>query len=185
MCRLNLPKSSIRGVLKMSDVSRNDLLVGLGVIGVLVWQWPNIQARQAEQAGTVAVAKQQMLTQDKMDAEQMVRDASSECAKKRYENGVELLSTLEMDKAVPIQEGKPVVAGAYAKRFNPSKPNPDMYVGRDVVVGDAYGKTAILKFDPELGYATAQEICTTPDRTLMAQILKQRPGIQRPGSASK
>lgn len=164
------------------DISKNDLIVGALALGVLVWQLPNIQEKQAEQSASVASAKAGMLAQDKMTADQMVLDASAQCAEVRYKKGVEVVSDITMKTAVPIQEGQPVIAGAYAKKYNPAKPNPDFYVGRDVVVGDGYGMTAILRFDPQKGYAVARDICVTPSREQMQLAMKQRPGLQRPGT---
>jgi hypothetical protein len=164
------------------DISKSDLIVGSLAAGVLFWQWPSIQARQADQAASVAEAKTQMAAQDKMTANQLVMAESAKCAEDRYSRGVEVVSTLQMDKAAPIREGKPIVAGAYAKRFNPAKPNPNFYMGAGSTVGDAYGTTAVLRDDTEKGYAVASYICVTPNRGVMAKALEQRPGLQRPGT---
>lgn len=172
------------------DISKGDLIVGAAAAAVIFWQLPNIQAKQADQAASVAEAKVQMAAQDRMTANKMVLDESAKCAEERYAKGVEIVSNLGMDKAVPIQEGQPVVAGAYAKRFKAAIQDPkfnqagisSFYIGRDVSVGDAYGTTAIMRFDPSLGYAIASEICVTPNRALMANAIKQRPGLQRPGT---
>ena len=164
------------------ELSKGDLMVGLGAAAVLLWQLPSIQAKQAEQNATVAEAKIQMQAQDKMVANKMVLESSAQCAEERYSKGVEVLSDLSMTNATPIQEGKPVVAGSYAKRFNPDKPNPNFYIGRDTQVADAYGTTAIMRFDPQLGYAVASDICVTPNRAKMQLAMKQRPGLKRPGT---
>jgi hypothetical protein len=164
------------------DISKGDLTVGMMAAAALIWQMPNIQAKQAEQAASVASARIDMLAQDKVAANKIILDESAKCAEDRYAKGVEVVSTLDMANAAPIVEGGPVIAGAYAKKFNPAKPDRGMYLARNTIVGDAYGTTAVLRFDPEKGYAVAADICTTPNREKMQLAMKQRPGMNRPGT---
>ena len=172
------------------DISKGDVIVGAMAVAVLIWQWPNIQEKQASQAASVAEAKVQMAAQDRITASKLVLDDSAKCAEERYQKGVEIVSDLGMIQAVPIQEGRPVVAGAYAKRYKAALADPKFnrsgisvfYLGRNVTVADAYGTTAIMQFNAEKGYAVAEDLCVTPNRALMASAVKQRPGLQRPGT---
>ena len=170
-------------------ITRDTLIVAIGAVAVIAWQWPTIQAKQADQAASIAEAKVQMMAQDKMTANKMVLEESARCAEERYGKGVEIVANLGMTKAVPIQQGRPIVAGAYADRYKKAIADPKFdragigtfYIGRGVAVADAYGTTAIMKFDPTMGYSIAADLCVTPDRSLMAKAVKQRPGLQRPG----
>ena len=171
------------------ELSKDTLIVSAMAITVLIWQWPDIQAKQAASMASLAEAKSQMAKQDRITASKMVLDDSAKCAEERYLKGVEVVSDRDMTKAVPVQEGHPVVAGAYIDRYRKALANPNFnraglsafYLGRNVTVGDAYGTTAVMKFDVEKGYAVAEDLCVTPNRSLMAKAVKQRPGLERPG----
>jgi hypothetical protein len=157
------------------------LLLGVVAVGVLATQMPNIQANIARQQATTQANQSRLDANSKLNAEKLAMQTGIQRANDRYDSGCELISTLKSPTvAAPIQEGKPIVAGAYAAKFNPRNPNPDHYIGRDVVVCDLYGTTAVMKFEPKLGYAVADSIAVTNDRQRMAQAKSRRPGMQRP-----
>lgn len=157
------------------------VLIGVVAIGVLATQIPNIQGNIARTQATAEANKARLDANSKLNAEKLAMQSSIQRANDRYDSGCEVISTLKsFAVAAPIQEGKPIVAGAYVKQFNPKKPNPEYYIGRDVVVCDLYGTTAIMRFDPNLGYAVADSIAVTNDRGRMAKAKERRPGMQRP-----
>lgn len=158
------------------------LLVGLLAAGAIATQFPKIMAQQ--QMDAVATTASQKTQQDAltMKVRQEAEKEMKTTANLRYDQGCEVVSALKSPTiAAAIQEGKPIVAGAYADKFSPAAPNPSFYVGRDLTMCDCYGTTAITRFDESLGYAVAKEIATTPDRERMANACASRPGMKRPG----
>ncbi len=157
------------------------VLIGILAIGALITQIPNIQTNLARQQSTAAANMIRLDSNQKLTAEKLAMKTARDTANSRYDEGCEVVSTLRSASiAAPIQEGQPIVAGAYAKLFDPKHPNPAFYIGRDVTVCDLYGVTAILRFDPNLGYAVADSIAVTNDRDRMAKAKDRRPGMQRP-----
>lgn len=158
------------------------VLVGVVAVGLIATQAPKIIAQQEmERIATESAAKSQQQTLT-MDVRKEAETGLRETANARYDGGCEVVSTLRSPTvAAAIQEGKPIVAGAYADKFNPAAPNPEFYMGRDLTMCDCYGTTAITRFDESLGYAVAKEIATTPDRKRMANACSSRPGMKRPG----
>lgn len=157
--------------------------IAIGVIAAiaLASQLPTI-GQSMNRAKLTAQANQSRLQENQLQqAEKLALQASRDEANARYDSGCEVITTLRSPTiAAPIQEGKPIVAGTYAKQFNPRNPNPDHYLGRDVVVCDLYGTTAITRWDESLGYAVARSIAVTNDRDRMARAKERRPGIKRP-----
>jgi hypothetical protein len=158
------------------------LLIGAVALIALATQIPTIQESIARNQATAQANKARVADNQTMNAEKLAMEQSKALANSRYDSGCEVISTLRsFGTAAAIQEGKPIVAGAYAKQFNPAHPNPDYYIGRDIVVCDLYGSTAITRWDTSLGYAVAQSLATTNDRDRMAKAQKRRPGMKRPG----
>jgi hypothetical protein len=157
-------------------------LAVIAIAGVVITtQWPAIQEQIATKQSIANANKARVAENLNLSTEKAALDQSRSVANQRYDSGCELISTLRnFGTAAAIQEGKPIVAGAYAKQFNPAHPNPDYYIGRDVVVCDLYGSTAITRWDNSLGYAVAQSLATTNDRARMAAAQKRKPGLQRP-----
>jgi hypothetical protein len=157
------------------------LLIGILAFGALLTQGGNIQATIARQQSTAQANKARLDENQKLSAEQLAMQTGRNTANTRYDEGCEVITTLKSPNvAAPIQEGRPIVAGAYAAQFNPQRPNPELYLGRDVMVCDLYGTTAITRFDESLGYAVARSIAVTNDRDRMAKAKARRPGLQRP-----
>jgi hypothetical protein len=157
------------------------LLIGVVAIVALATQIPTIQESIARNQSVAQANKARVADNQTMNAEKLAMKQSKELADSRYDSGCEVLSTLRsFGTAAAIQEGRPIVAGAYAKQFNPAHPNPDFYLGRDVVVCDLYGSTAITRWDNTFGYAVAQSLATTNDRDRMAKAQKRKPGLSRP-----
>jgi hypothetical protein len=157
------------------------VVIGIVAIGLLATQIPNIQTNIARQQATAQTNKARLDANSQLNAEKLAMQSSTQRANDRYDSGCEVISTLKsFTVAAPIQEGKPIVAGAYAKQFDPEKPNPEFYIGRDVTVCDLYGTTAIMRFDESLGYAVADSVAVTNDRGRMAKAKDRRPGMQRP-----
>lgn len=155
----------------------------IGIIAVigLATQIPTItQAIQRTQA-TAATQQNRVAENQKLQAEKLALTQGRDIANSRYDSGCEVITTLQSPTvAAAIQEGRPIVAGAYANKFNPQRPNPELYLGRDVTVCDLYGTTAITRFDQSLGYAVANSIAVTNDRDRMAAAKNRRPGLHRP-----
>jgi hypothetical protein len=164
-------------------IQENKLLIGITALCLVIGatQIPAMQAHQTRNAA-IAQSQEALLQQsDLIAAEQAASLGQTEIANERYDTGCELVATLKRaDVASVIQEGQPIVAGAYAAQFNPLRPNPSFYLGRDVTVCDGYGTTAKTKFDARLGYAVASNIAVTTDRARMAKAIASRPGMQRP-----
>jgi hypothetical protein len=164
-------------------IEQNKLLLGVSALCLIVGatQFPAMQSHQQRQA-TIAQSQEAKLQQSDLNvAEQAASVSNIEIANERYDTGCELIATLaRADVATTIQEGRPIVSGAYAAKFDPKRPNPEFYLGRDVTVCDGYGTTAKTKFDPKLGYAVASNIAVTNDRTRMAKAIASRPGMTRP-----
>lgn len=157
------------------------VLIGILAFGGLLTQLPTIGASIHRQQITAEANKARLDANSKLNAEKLSMQTGRDIANDRYDSGCEVITTLKDPKiAAPIQEGKPIVAGAYAHLFNPQKPNADHYLGRDVVVCDLYGTTAITRWDESLGYAVARSIAVTNDRGRMAKAKERRPGMQRP-----
>lgn len=155
----------------------------IGIIAAiaLMTQIPNIQATISRQQSTAQANKARLDENQKLSAEQLAMQTGRNTANTRYDEGCEVITTLKSPNvAAAIQEGRPIVAGAYAAQFNPAKPNPELYLGRDVQVCDLYGTTAITRFDESLGYAVARSIAVTNDRDRMAKAKARRPGLTRP-----
>lgn len=163
-------------------MDKSYILVGLLGVGLIATQTPRVLSQlEMDRVATASAAqtKQQALT---MQARKEIESDLQAAANQRYDGGCEVVSTLRSPTvAATIQEGKPVVAGAYADKFDPKSPSPEFYIGRDLTLCDCYGTTAITRFDESLGYAVAKEIATTPDRQRMANACKSRPGMKRPG----
>jgi hypothetical protein len=168
----------------MNDfIEENKILLGVTALCLMGFatQIPTIQAKSAHDSAIAASQSAKVQQSDLMAAEQAASVAQIEIANERYDTGCELIATLRSATvATVIQEGRPIVAGAYAAKFDPSRPNPEFYLGRDVTVCDGYGTTAKTKFDPKLGYAVAANIAVTNDRNRMAKAIASRPGMTRP-----
>lgn len=161
------------------------LLIGAIALGVLITQWPAIQEKMSTNQMVAQANRSRVQDTQNLNAEKIALEQSRAVANQRYDSGCEVISTLRrFGTAATIQEGKPIVAGAYAKQFNPVHPSPDFYIGRDIVVCDLYGATAITKWDESLGYAVAQSLATTNDRQRMADAQKRKPGMIRPNLAN-
>lgn len=164
-------------------IQENKLMIGVSVLCLVIGatQIPAMQAHQIRNAAIAQSQADKLQQSDLIAAEQAASIGNIEIANDRYDSGCELISTLSRaDVAAPIQEGRPIVGGAYAAKFNSARPNPEFYLGRDVTVCDGYGTTAKTKFDPNLGYAVAANIAVTNDRARMAKAVASRPGMQRP-----
>jgi hypothetical protein len=155
--------------------------VGIIAVIALTTQIPTVvQAIQRNQA-TAAANQTRIGDNQKLNAEKLAMESGRTVANARYDEGCEVITTLRSPNiAAPIQEGRPIVAGAYAAQFDPQHPNPEAYLGRDVMVCDLYGTTAITRFDESVGYAVARSIAVTNDRDRMAKAKARRPGLQRP-----
>jgi hypothetical protein len=155
--------------------------IGIGAAILLMTQIPTVvQAIQRNQA-TAAANQARIGDNQKLSAEKLAMQAGRDVANSRYDEGCEVVTTLKTPFiAAVIQEGRPIVAGAYANQFDPKQPNPEFYLGRDVMVCDLYGTTAITRFDESIGYAVARSIAVTNDRDRMAAAKNRRPGLQRP-----
>jgi hypothetical protein len=168
----------------MSDLLKeNGLLIGITALCLLgiATQIPAMQTHQARNAAIAQTQSASVLQGDLLSAEQAASVVQSEVANERYDTGCEVISTLRnAGVASVIQEGQPIVAGAYADRFDSARPNAGYYLGRDVRVCDLYGTTAVMRFDPKLNYAVAGSIAVTADRQRMAKAKDSRPGIARP-----
>jgi hypothetical protein len=157
------------------------VLIAIVALLALLSQTSNIQGSIARSQATAAATKNRQAENEKLGAETLSMKRSRDIANGRYDSGCEVLSTLKsFGVAAPIQEGKPIVAGAYAAQFDRRNPNPDHYIGRDLIVCDLYGTTAITAFNPTLGYAVAESLATTNDRDRMARAQARRPGLTRP-----
>jgi hypothetical protein len=170
----------------MSDLLKeNGLLIGISALCLLgiATQLPAIQANSARRE-TIAQTQAAKIAQgDILSAEQAASVAQVEIANDRYDSGVEIITDLnQRNVASTILEGQPIVAGAYAKQNQGlplSKINPSHFLGRDVVIGDCYGTTAVMRIDPKSGYAVAGSIAVTNDRERMAKACTRR-DISRP-----
>jgi hypothetical protein len=166
----------------MNDIIKENgalIIAGLVASVGIATQWPAIQAHNATQSAIAQSQSQRIQAGETLAAEQAARLGEIEIANERYDSGVEIISTMDQKTATTIVEGAPIVSGAYAKVFNPAKPNPAMYIGRDVTVADLYGTTAITRYNPALGYATAQSIAVTNDRKRM-KAAEDRMKLARP-----
>ena len=167
----------------MFDLEEDGMGWAICIIAVvaLATQIPTvIQSIQRNQA-TAAANQTRIGDNQKLNAEKLAMNSGRNVANARYDEGCEVITTLRSPNiAAAIQEGRPIVAGAYANQFNPQRPNPEAYLGRDVTVCDLYGTTAITRFDESLTYAVARSIAVTNDRDRMAKAKDRRPGLQRP-----
>jgi hypothetical protein len=168
----------------MSDfIQENKLLIGVSALCLVIGatQIPAMQAHQTRNAVIAQSQADKLQQSDLIAAEQAASVGQIDIANERYDSGCELVATLRnASVASVIQEGRPIVAGAYAAKFDPLRPNPELYLGRDVTVCDGYGTTAKTKFDQRLGYAVATNIAVTNDRARMGKAIASRPGMIRP-----
>jgi hypothetical protein len=166
----------------MNDIFKENgalIIAGLVASVGIATQWPAIQQHQNQQAAIAQSQSSRIQAGEVLAAEQAARVGEIEIANERYDQGCEVISTLKMDTATTIIENGPIVSGAYAKVFNPLAPNPGHYIGRDIVVCDLYGTTAITRYNPALGYAVASSIAVTNDRKRM-QAAQDRMKLARP-----
>ena len=157
------------------------LLIGIIAVAALATQIPQIEQTINRNKTTAQFTQNRIQQNQTLEAENLAMQSSRKLANSRYDSGCEVVTVLKSQTvAAPIQEGQPIVAGAYAKQFDPAKPNPSHYLGRDMVVCDLYGTTAILRMDERLGYAVARSVAVTNDRDRMAKAQQSRPGLTRP-----
>ncbi|MBW4441880.1 MAG: hypothetical protein KME10_11715 [Plectolyngbya sp. WJT66-NPBG17] len=162
--------------------------VGIAIAGIaaatLVTQIPSIQENLQRNQNVAQANRGRLEENQKLEAQKLTLQASEEIANERYDKGLEVIATLENAKiATTIQEGQPILSGAYAPLYvkNPKRPvNPKHFIGRDIVVGDLYGTTAIMQFDPSRGYAVAGSIAVTSDRARMDKAQQRMKGMNRP-----
>lgn len=162
--------------------------VGIAIASIaaatLVTQLPSIQANVQRNQNVAEANKARLEENQKLEAQKLTLQASQEIANSRYDAGCEVISTLKDPRmATTIQEGRPILSGAFAPLYakNPNRPvNPVHFIGRDITVCDLYGTTAIMQFDPSKGYAVAGSIAVTSDRARMNKAQQQIKGINRP-----
>jgi hypothetical protein len=161
------------------------------LIGVLVaslalgaTQIPQVISSQTKNAAIVASQTERTMQADKAQAREAARSVSVAIANARYDQGCEVIGALDRPGiATTIEENAPIVAGAFQKQAAKvpfEKMSRSWLLGRDVSVCDAYGTTAIMTWDDQKGYATAQDIAVTNDRARFAKAVNSRPGLQRP-----
>lgn len=150
----------------------------------LVTQIPSIQENLQRNQNVAQANRARLEENQKLEAQKLTLQASQDIANSRYDAGCEVISTLENAKvATTIQEGQPILSGAYAPLYvrNPRRPlNPRHFIGRNITVCDLYGTTAIMQFDPSKGYAVAGSIAVTSDRARMDKAQQQMKGMNRP-----
>jgi hypothetical protein len=164
------------------DENKGSIFVGLIAAFAIYTQLPDIKQQFATNQQIALANQGRVKANQTMIVAEAALKQSKEIANARYDGGCEIITTVKnMSKATTIQEGKPIVSGAYAKVFDPRNPNPDHYVGRDLTVCDLYGATAITEWNDQLGHAVAGSLATTNDRSRMAAAAARKPGINRPG----
>ena len=162
--------------------------LGIAIAGIaavtLVTQIPSIQENLQRNQNVAQANKARLEENQKLEAQKLTLQASEDIANSRYDKGCEVIATLENAKvATTIQEGQPILSGAYAPLYlkNPQRPlNPRHLIGRNIIACDLYGTTAIMQFDPSKGYAVAASISVTSDRTRMDKAQQRMKGMNRP-----
>jgi hypothetical protein len=150
---------------------------------VLATQWGSIKSHIDQNSAIAESLKISQSQNQKMEAEKIVLEGSSEIANARYDKGCEVISTLLNAKnATTMQENQPIINGAFAGIY---QKNPKLavdsrhYIGRGVTVCDLYGSTAVMATDPKRGYAVATSLAVTSDRTRMDKA-QSRSQLSRP-----
>jgi hypothetical protein len=145
--------------------------IGLAIaalaLGAFATQLPSIQEGFAQNQAVARQNRAQLQANQQNEAQKLALQAAVEIANDRFDKGCAVVEALAFQGvATSIIENGPIIEGAYASiyRKNPKlKVNPAHYIGRDITVCDLRGTTAVMKFDPEKGYATAQSIAVTND----------------------
>lgn len=166
--------------------------LGIAISGIaavtLATQIPSIQENLQRNQSVAQANKARLEENQKLEAQKLTLQASEEIANDRYDKGCEVIATLENAKvATTIQEGQPILSGAYAPLYqkNPKRPlNPRHFIGRNIVVCDLYGTTAIMQFDSSKNYAVAGSIAVTSDRARMDKAQSRMKGMSRPSFKS-
>ncbi|BAS57211.1 hypothetical protein NIES2135_34350 [Leptolyngbya boryana NIES-2135] len=166
-------------------LGENWLGIAIGGIStiVLATQIPSIQDTIQRNQSVAQANKARLEENQKLEAQKLTLQASEDIANERYDKGCEVIVTLQNQRiATTIQEGQPIVSGAYSHLYqNSNRPlNPLHFVGRDVTVCDLYGTTAVMQLDPSKKYAVAGAIAVTRDRTRMNKAQQRMKGLERP-----
>ncbi|MBN8563556.1 MAG: hypothetical protein J0L70_23740 [Leptolyngbya sp. UWPOB_LEPTO1] len=160
------------------------ILIGGIATVTLVTQIPSIQENLQRNQNVAQANKARLEENQKLEAQKLTLQASEGIANERYDKGCEVIVTLaNPNLATTIQEGVPILSGAYAPLYqkNPNRPiNPKHFIGRDITVCDLYGTTAVMQLDPSRGYAVARSIAVTSDRTRMKKAQEREKGLSRP-----
>jgi hypothetical protein len=160
--------------------------IGLAVVAVVavVAQGPSFLRQQqmkarVNEAGAIA---QESTYSAQLQREQA--ESQAEVANARYDLGGEMVFATGSNSAAAIQEGQPVIAGAYQHLYKAGtkvdQVNPSHYVGGGITLLGAYGETAVTEFDPKLGYAVARKMAVTPDRDRINKAIARYKGATRP-----
>jgi hypothetical protein len=155
---------------------------GISMIA-LATQIPSIQETIQRNQSVAQANKARLEENQKLEAQKLTLQASEDIANERYDKGCEVIVTLQNQRiATTIQEGQPIISGAYAHLYqNSNRPlNPLHFIGRDITVCDLYGTTAITQFDPTKRYSVAGSIAVTRDRARMDKAQQRMKGLERP-----
>jgi hypothetical protein len=164
-------------------------LASLATLGLAATQFGNIMDTRGRMERTAQSQQGRLGQLDQATAREAARVGSVAIANARFDTGCEVIVDLnKQGTASTIEENQPIIAGAYATQ-NKGKPlsliSPSHFIGRDVLVCDLYGTTALMTFDQNKGYAVAMDLATTNDRVRMAKARDRMPGIQRPSLTSQ
>jgi len=158
-------------------------LAGVAAIVVVV-QGPGFirQQQMKAQVNEASAAEQKNTYSAQVQREQA--ESQAEIANARYDLGGEMVFATGSTKAAAIQEGYPVIAGAYQHLYSSGttidKVNPSHFVGAGITLLGAYGETAVTEFDQKLGYAVARNMAVTPDRDRINKAIARYKGATRP-----
>jgi hypothetical protein len=171
----------------MAKAAKIDLpMTGLAVVATIVAivQGPGFLRQQQMKA---RVNEAGALTQENAYSAQVQREQAeteAEVANARYDLGGEMVFATGSNKAAAIQEGQPVIAGAYQHLYPAGttidRVNPSHYIGAGITLLGAYGETAVTELDPKLGYAVARKMAVTPDANRINKAIARYKGASRP-----
>lgn len=170
-------------------LSENWLGIVIGGVStvVLATQFSSIQEGIQRNQSVAQANKAKLIENQMLEAQKLTLEQSENIANARYDKGCEVIATLENpDKATTITEDQPIFSGAYSSRYKGkpidfAKVPVEHFIGRNIVVCDLYGTTAVMQFDPTKKYAVAKSIAVTSDRDRMKKAQDREKGLIRPG----
>ncbi len=170
-------------------MDKGTLVVGGLAVVVVLSQAPSLMAQFEMDKISKAAGMASRQESQNLQVQQEAIDGQAEIAETRYQEGCEIVFATGTKKAASLQEGEPVIAGAYAHLYkagvNTKSVNPSHFIPKGITLCGPYGDTGITEFDPERGYAVVRQMATTPNKEVVKAAMSRYAGAERPSIVRK